>query len=62
MRDTMPTNWLPEPQQLQLPLPLPLPPRPGIRKADVCPKCKCMHTGYADAMACRTATGQREQM
>lgn len=49
-----PHTLAPDTQQLELQL--------SPRKADICPKCRCMHTGYADAMACRTSTSQREQM
>lgn len=56
-------SWLPQVAH-EVQLELPLPPRPGIAPrtlADVCPRCHGVHTGYASAMACRTAAADREQ-
>lgn len=40
--------------------------RPSIghnirRYADLCPRCRCVHTSAADAEHCRQANAQREQ-
>lgn len=58
-------NWMPPRAEEQLELPLPLPKRPGIatrRFADICPRCKCLHTDQAAVQACRSLVAQREQL
>jgi hypothetical protein len=56
-------NWMPRRAEEQLELPLPK--RPGIatrRFADICPRCKCLHTDQAAVQACRSLVAQREQL
>jgi hypothetical protein len=53
----------PDPHQPELEL---RPQSPSIghnsrRFADVCPRCRCVHTSAADAEHCRQANAQREQ-
>lgn len=65
MRDQYPAHTLaPDPRQPELDLrPQRKPPCPTRRMfADMCPRCRCVHTSQADALACRQANLQREQL
>ena len=65
MRNYTATNYpphtlAPDPHQGELKLQPPRQPCPTRRLfADVCPRCRCLHTSQADLAACRA--GAREQ-
>jgi hypothetical protein len=48
-----------EPRQLELPLPSVG--HNSRRYADICPRCRCVHTNEQEAEHCRQANAQREQ-